>query len=110
MGNPSRSEPLGGSALDPSSRAAGSDDASWVRAYAANSEWMRNQPPRSSRETKRLERSSSASTAEEPVRSSTASQSSAVNSPRTAAPWRNDRWSSSSAARTSLLRYSATKR
>ena len=36
--------------------------ASWALAYSANSEWMRNQPPRSSRETKRLERSSSAST------------------------------------------------
>jgi hypothetical protein len=48
--------------------------------------------------------------AAESLRSSTASHISAVNSPRTARPYMNARPPSSSAANTSPLRYSATKR
>ena len=49
-------------------------------------------------------RASSASIVAESERSSTPSQSSEVNRPRTEAAWRNERCSSSSDAKTSRLR------
>ena len=108
-GQSARSEPLGGSALD---RRRGGRLGRCELGPGVRGEQRVDAEPASSFQPrdKQVGALELGQHGGESVRSSTASQSSAVNSPRTAAPWRNDRSSSSSAARTSLLRYSATNR